>query len=243
MVRWIRIVAGPARASFSTTTYGAGRPKRGRFSSKDLPDGDAWRVVRTDMLGEGGVYVQTRVDLKAPGAADVVMKPTHGAAFHVSHLPRDTAPLSPHLGLWFDIRATKAPDIERVKTALVEIVDGIVRAGHAHQAFLARWDWRPALTLDATPYELACGVHGQCTTRHSWVERYLHAVADVVWLGPTLRERLPGFQAPEGTSAMAIGSALRVTCGDAGAVRAFERAVAPLLPGADDWKNALMGSR
>lgn len=141
------------------------------------------------------MFAQTRVDLKAPGAADVALGATHGAAFHVSILPTDPAPLSPHLALWFDVRDAHARETARVKAALVEIIDSLMREGRAHQAFVAAWDWRPALTLHATPYELACGVHGQCTTRQAWVEKYLHAIAEIVWLGPALLGRVPDFQA------------------------------------------------
>jgi hypothetical protein len=171
------------------------------------------------------------------------MAPTHGFAFHVSHLPRDIAALSPHLAFWFDVRGRKSDEIERVKASLAALVDDLARSGHVHQAFLARWNWRPSLTLHATPYELACGVHGQCTTRHDWVNRFLHAVADDVWLGPSLLSRVPGFQAPAGTTLRQLGNAVRIACRDAAAVNALEQALAHLLPTHSDWKNEVLKVR
>ena len=241
--QWIHLLAGGKRASFSTTTYATGRPQSGRFSTRDLPDGEPWKTVERAIRESGGVYAQTRMDLKAPDAAEAVMAPTHGFAFHVSHLPRDIAALSPHLALWFDVRGRKSDEIERVKASLAALVDNLVRSGHVHQAFLARWNWRPSLTLHATPYELACGVHGQCTTRHDWVNRFLHAVSEDVWLGPSLISRIPGFQTPAGTTRQPLGDAVRIACRDAAAVSALEQALAHLLPTHDDWKREVLVRR
>jgi hypothetical protein len=178
--------------------------------------------------------------LKAPDAAEAVVAPTHGFAFHVSHLPRDVAALSPHLAFWFDVRGGKGDEIERVRLGLEGLVDGLARSGHIHQAFLARWNWRPSLTLHATPYELACGVHGQCTTRHDWVNRFLHAVAEEVWLGPALISRAPGFQSPDGTTRQPLGDSARITCRGGAAVSALEQALAHLLPAHEDWKREVL---
>ena len=240
VVQWMRLLAGGKRASFSTMTYTSGRPARGRFSTKDLPDGEAWQNVERAIRESGGVYAQTRVDLKAPDATEVVLAPTHGFAFHVSHLPRDVAALSPHLALWFDVRGSKDDEIERFRSGLEGLVDHLARGGHIHQAFLARWNWRPSLTLHATPYELACGVNGQCTTRHDWVNRFLHAVAEEVWLGPALIGRIRGIQPAEGTTQQSLGDSARITCRDATAVSALEQALAHLLPAHEDWKREVL---
>jgi hypothetical protein len=240
---WIDVIAGGKKAAFSTTVYDVGRPRSGRFSSKDLAKGAAWRELCETMATSGGVYAQTRVDLKAPDATDAVLRPTHGFAFHVSHLPHDVASLSPHLAFWFDVRGKRADEIDRVRTALVTIVDNLVRTGQVYQAFLACWNWRPAFSLHATPYELACGVHGQCTTRHTWAARFLHAVAQTIWLGAPLVGRLSGFQAPDGSEVDDLNGSWRVTCRDSQAVSALERALAALLPTADDWKNEVLSGR
>jgi hypothetical protein len=241
VTQWLGLLAGGQRAAFSTTTYTTGRPLRGRFSTRDIPDGEPWRIVERAMRESGGVYAQTGVDLKAPNAAASVMGPTHGFAFHVSHLFRDVEALSPHLAFWFDVRGKSEQEITRVRTGLEALIDRLTRSGHVHQAFLARWNWRPSLTLHATPYELACLVHGQCTTRHDWVNRFLHAVGEDVWLGPGLISRLPGFAPPDGTTLQPLGEAMRITCRDRAAVSALEHAVADLLPTHEDWKNKVLG--
>jgi hypothetical protein len=233
MANWIRVLCGRSRATFSTITYGSGSPERGRLKSNDVP-----RDLAATLAESGAFFAQTRVDLKAPGAADSVMAPTHGMGFQLGLIDvlRDPSPIAPHAAFWCDIRALSPGDAGPIAAALTEIVDELMRQGRGHQAFLARWDWRPALAFQATPYELACGVHGQCTNYHEWVERFLHAVGDVIWLGPGLRSRVTPEALARLGSLSVVGDGVRLD--RSAEVPELENALAAILPTHEDWRQA-----
>jgi len=233
MANWIRVLCGRSRATFSTITYGPGSPERGKLKSNAVPP----NLAAT--LGDSGAFfAQTRVDLKAPGAVDAVMAPTHGMGFQLGLIDvlRDPSRIAPHAAFWCDVRALSPGDAGRTAAALTEIVDELMRQGRGHQAFLARWDWRPAFAFQATPYELACGVHGQCTNYHEWAERFLHAVGDVIWLGPGLLSRVSREALDRVGTVSVVGDGVRLN--RSAEVPELENALAAILPTHEDWRQA-----
>lgn len=122
--------------------------------------------------------------------------------------------------------------LDALEAALVAAIDAAAES--VIQALVTRWGAPP--TVDTTPYELAVGVHGQCTLERQWVERWLRAVGTGnLWLGPALRQRL-GPEALAGLSLREVGGCLVVEVRD---VAATERALAALLPSAQDWMEGM----
>jgi hypothetical protein len=108
------------------------------------------------------------------------------------------------------------------------------------QALVGRWTWPALSTLYATPYELASGVHGQCTSGRFWCTRFLRGVTERVWLGPELVQQLGGTGALEAVAEVAPrGPGVRVTLREDASLDDLEAALAPLLPGERDWHEGV----
>jgi hypothetical protein len=113
---------------------------------------------------------------------------------------------------------------------LRDAIDRLAAEGGLAQALVTRWG-HPA-SVEATPYEQASGVMGQCTLEQGWVERWLRGVGvGAIWLGPALRKHVPD------AGGAAVGDVLRIEVSD---VRAAEAALAPILAGPEDWRHGVM---
>ena len=147
-----------------------------------------------------------------------------GSGFVLSRAPMGGDAL--HLGMWFHPR--RAPNVAAARAELDAIADRLMKRGAAYQAVSAEWRWAPrSFKATATPYEVACGVRGGCTT-HAWCARWLRAVGDRIWIGPELRTHLDDERAlVEGADVVDRDGFLKVYVRD---VEAVERALAPILP-------------
>ncbi|HZO13580.1 MAG TPA: hypothetical protein VFB62_09980 [Polyangiaceae bacterium] len=105
------------------------------------------------------------------------------------------------------------------------------------QALMTCWSWEPSFSLDTTPYESVCGIHGGCTLQKRWLTRFARGVgAGELWLGPDLTARVD-CEALARVAAVAHHDAvLAITIpDDQDAIHAVERALAPILPKSDDY--------
>ena len=71
----------------------------------------------------------------------------------------------PQIAFWLTTEGLDAEAFSAARAELAAMVDEL--APHLRQAVIGRWNWTSS-HLDSTPYELACGVHGQCTTAAFW---------------------------------------------------------------------------
>ncbi len=149
---------------------------------------------------------------------------------------RGDAP-APHVGLWYDLGARKGEAVQRMLATLIDILDEMALRTGIMQGILARWNWAPT-DVDSTPYERACGVAGQVTMGHSWCARFLRGVTDRMWLGPALLERVDVEALAAAAVVAPLGRAIRLTLKTGSTMNDLERALAPVLPGVDDWKAA-----
>jgi hypothetical protein len=143
------------------------------------------------------------------------------------------------LGLW--LRVTGAPP-DRVASAeaeLVRLIEGLHSGTNGLQAFVARWAWAPRRSVDSSPYELACGVHGQTTTTRAWCTRFLRAVTPRLWLGPEILSHVDKDALGRVADLTASGSGLRLTLRASSSLAQLEEALAPVLPGKADWETAV----
>jgi hypothetical protein len=84
-------------------------------------------------------------------------------------------------------------------------------------------------------------VGGTITAYRSWSARFLRGVTTRLWLGPELIARLGGAEAPAAVAEVtALGPAARVRLADPAQLDALEQALAPLLPDAATWHEAVM---
>jgi hypothetical protein len=120
-------------------------------------------------------------------------------------------------------------DLDGAQAALTRAIDALALEGGLLQAFVTRWG--AAASLEGTPWEMACGVMGQCVLERPWVERYLRGIGEgVVWLGPALRA------AAGEPAGVRLGDAVRVDVGDRSAA---ERALEAILPDAAAWQQGV----
>jgi hypothetical protein len=107
----------------------------------------------------------------------------------------------------------------------LSVMQEIMTEHRGVQAMVVRWGKRPPVTLDTTPYEIACGVHGQCTLYESWQTRWLRSVGvGTLFLGDELRAR--------------ANVPARIDVAD-GELDAIEAKLAPILPSEEDWRSAV----
>ncbi len=196
LARWDPMLAR-GEAEFGVFRSAAGvKPRTGRA---------AWSAIPRNFAGERLVFAQLAGT---------------GFSFGGSILPREVAgdPELPTLALW--------TTGERDARLANELMDEIMTSHRGAQAMVGRWDWSPALGVDSTPYEIACGIHGQCTLRRSWLQRWLRGVAPgTLWLGEALRSHVPAAPA-------------RITI-EENSIAATEATLAAILPSQTDWRAAV----
>jgi hypothetical protein len=145
--------------------------------------------------------------------------------------------LAPHLVLWLDSQGMAGEALQEAEAVLRAILDQLIVRADDLQALLARWNWSSYYSHGAqsTPYELACGVHGQCTTGQSWCARYLRGVTNMLWLESVLGQRLDIAALDAVATLTPIGDGWRLDRRPQVSLDDLERALAPLIPGQDDW--------
>jgi hypothetical protein len=162
--------------------------------------------------------VGAQVDAEWVEDVDGPVPPVHDAriSFGRGILPSPNAVWALSLGL-------RVGDLDQAEAQVRSAIDAAFASGGVIQALLVRWGQH--VGLESTPYELACGVHGQCTLERAWVERFVRGVGPgTVWLGPALGARVGS---PEG---------LRIEVTD---VAAAEARLQELLPSAEDWQRGV----
>lgn len=193
------------------------RPGTGEAKAKGFFESARWKKLQAELSAESMVTAE---------------KEGGGFSFGDSVLPTGKD-LCPTLGLW---TASGGPG---ARERLVELLAEFVRRARGMQAFIAPWSGWP--TLDSTPYETACGVHGQCTMMRTWQGRWLRAATDELWLGPELLARVDRNALETVAALSPCGTAVHVKA--KGSLDALETALAPILPSSDDWVKAVRGSR
>jgi hypothetical protein len=143
--------------------------------------------------------------------------------------------VSPQFCLWVEA-ALAPPDTAGVLRRLYEELG--VQA-HPLQGFLARWNWKP-LSLSATPYETACGVGGPGALSQDWCSRYLRGVGEVVWLGRQMTSRLSRAEV-QAVAALKEDEegGWRVELRQPAGLDELEKALAPVLGGREEWRQAM----
>lgn len=161
----------------------------------------------------------------------------------------DASPLSfqhsnelpvPHLGFWFPCSVFDETRLAEIEKWLTGLVDSLMQWGDGLQAVMGKWDWWESTSLDLTPYEIACALGGQCTTGDFWCRRYLRGVTGRIWLGRDLLSHLGSLEPLEALAAITdLGGAIRLELGEQATMDEFERALAPLLPSGEDWRDGM----
>lgn len=128
------------------------------------------------------------------------------------------------------------------RTPFRDRIDEAVSSGLVLQAALYRSGAEQG-GPDVTAYEVACGAPYGATTARAWCERWVRVPGDLgLWLGPTLLERLddPSRGALAEIAALdPIGEHVRVRLRDRADLDALERALAAVLPSAEDAREAV----
>jgi hypothetical protein len=250
--RWSEL--WPAEAKLGAAVFGsksARRPTKPRKVSlkvAGLAESAGWKKLRAsfataDFVGANGEHgVETRAvgEPLRGGNGFAFGRRVAGSRFESADAS-DRELLTLRLGVDLRGRADVAELVSRGRA----LVDEFVQRAQCAQAFLARWrPSGPSYLLDTTPYESACGVHGQCTLRHSWATRFLRGVsADGIWLGPDLLARIDRKALEPVTNAEKIGATLRLVLREGSTLDALEAVLSPILPSSDDWKREMLALR
>ncbi|HEY1013268.1 MAG TPA: hypothetical protein VGE07_11225 [Herpetosiphonaceae bacterium] len=242
--RWYAAISPPPTARYLVIRNldHQSRNEVAELRAASIPDGRRWRSLRRSFLACADVTVR------------VVEGPTDGCAVEFGgradfygalggwfvgstlQFERDEGGAAPQLCLWVRPRGLPPEKIERLGRVLGEIVDELMRGLDGMQAYVC--DWSEEYAGVGTAYERLCGVNGTVTESRSWGARWLRGVSERIWLGPELRALLadPGALAEVAEIAV-VGDTWRVALKPGASLDELERLLAPILPGADDWRS------
>jgi hypothetical protein len=202
-------------------------PKKDHLLAGDIPASCRWKELRKAL--------RNCVSFSIRHGGACVMFDVNPLFFQAS----DEEPVA-HLKFCYSATALGEVELETTNEWLVGMTSSLMTSAAGLQAVVGRWEWQESMDLSMTPYELACGIAGQCTTARSWCERFLRGVTGQLWLGPDLLARLG--EADRLTSIATIGACgngVRVVLNDDATLDELETALEPLLASQTDWREGM----
>lgn len=149
-----------------------------------------------------------------------------------------------HLAFWIAADSSHGNDeeLDARRRQLVDVVDRAFHDLHAFQAWVSHWDWAPRFSSadenEYTPYEEAYSVGSigvedwpcRCMMRE-WCETHLRAVAEDLWLGPSLMNLVSSISLEGVARTTRTGaSSARLELLKSGSLNDLERHLRPILP-------------
>jgi len=162
----------------------------------------------------------------------------------------DAAPLAlvteealPHLALSAKLTAFKPQAADVAQRSLESIMDSLASANAVAQAFVGKWKYPPG--SGGTLYEAAHGPSADTEPRtgRRWVSRFLRAVTETMWLGPSLLARIDQTRLAHVAATERIGTGLKIALSPAHTMAELERALEAILPTQEDFANTPTGPR
>jgi hypothetical protein len=218
------------------------RPKTGSANAKTFFKSTRWKKMREELSTEAMVCAQLRDE----NACDENGLPVHrgnGFCFGRSIVRPTSADCAddelPTLALWQNVEEISESDLEASKKLLTGILDEFTIHAQGVQALMGRWEWQP-YTLDSTPYEIACGVHGQCTLMRSWLTKYLRGVTDDwLWIGRSVLDHLDQAAIGKMAVTVSVADGIRLKPRTGISLNELEQVLAAVLPSGADWMAGL----
>lgn len=225
---WVQMVARSKKDKFDTYLQITDKhnPKKKRLSASDIPESSYWQELRKGINDCVRFFIHHK-------AASVV--------YDLSTLffKSSTEQPAPQLMFYYVLAEHSEKELDDVNGWLFETVNQLMLETSGLQAIVGKWGWRAVPTsLDATIYEAACNIHGQCTTARFWCQRFLRGVTPHLWLGSDLlghlreRDKLDSV-----ATVVSHGEGIRITLKDDATIDELERALDPLLPREQDWRD------
>ncbi|HET7542364.1 MAG TPA: hypothetical protein VFK05_20990 [Polyangiaceae bacterium] len=223
-------------AIFPGETDARSRTSKVKLSS--LPHGARWQKVKNELERAACVAGQR----KAPIENVFARHPSDGFSFGGTVLRHEFAgdPQLPTLLLWSDLEHVSAERVAAAESLFEAFMADAMLHHSGVQAQVGRVTTVYGWSLDLSEYEAACGIHGTCTLRRSWLSRFLRDVPlGTLWLGESLTGLIPDVSALEAVAQVEpFGRVLKVTIASEGALAGVEHALAPLLPSQADARAA-----
>jgi len=180
------------------------------------------------------------------------------AALHIHSMPRDTStqamdelfatgaglhylaprqhPRLPEFAARLGHVAVSFPANPASEAAIIALMEALASDGHVVQAYVASHDGEDG--PESTLYEKAADLRGHYAVAYGWGTRYLRAVADHLWLGPSLSTLIEDRAALERVAIVKpLGSTLGIERRPNATLRDIEWCIAPLLPTQDDLRT------
>ena len=227
------------------------KPSTQPVAGGELLGSQAWAKLRERMIEDRHVCFGTPANLGGlrPGAERELHRGGHGLLFGTSVL---ASPLEDDVELtaacwWVDVSDRDDASIHAALETIAGAIDDAVAGGTAVQGMLSRWVRPPLMMVDHTPYEDVCQTSGPPNTCKSYLTRWLRAVGtESTWLGAPLVAHLPtdGLDALRASCEVTPrGEGLRLRLAEREGIAELERALAPILPSAEDHRRASLPLR
>lgn len=216
------------------------RPSTRKAKAAGFFDGSRWERLRSELASSAAVELSS---MHADDPDVAAAWRSNGAAFGGSVIGSQSADPEdsecPTLALWCDVRDGSDARLAALRELLVQLMDDCIKDDRALQALVGCWNWTPS-SLESTPYEIACGIHGQCTLQRSWLTRFIRGVTrDALWLGPALTDRIDRDALDTVADVRPVGDGVRIDIRETAPLDALEEALATLLPEEGDWFSAV----
>ena len=136
-------------------------------------------------------------------------------------------------GFWHYIEELPTEVREQGSKLMQRVVDEIAESAELEQAFITQWDWAPIRNI-ATPYEQLVDRHA--STVRPYGSSLLHAVTELMWIGPRLAARIDFDRVREFADVRAAGAATFILLREDRGLEELERALANALPGPERFE-------
>jgi hypothetical protein len=214
------------------------RPRTSKAKLNGLLRGARWQKIKSELEHAACVEGKRQVPVE-----DVFARhPSDGFSFGGSLIRHEVAgdPELPTFALWFDLENVPTERASAAESLFEAIIAESMVRHSGVQALVGRTTDMFRSCIDISEYETACGIHGICTLRRSWLSNFLRGVhLGSLWLGESLARLIPDMIALESAARVEpFGRSVKVTIANEDALARVEHALAPLLPSQEQARRA-----
>ena len=201
--------------------------KSDNISTLDIPGSPYWKELREALGNCMNFLIKSRTASAIYDANTLFMQ-------------NSNTELAPQLMFRYSTVGMDKVEFEAINKWLQGMVNRIMTKASVLQAIVGRWEWHDTMDVNMTPYEIACGIGGQCTTARFWCMRFLRGVTEQLWLGPNLLTQLGGTKRLSSIATVTpCGDGVHITLNEESTLNELEKALECVLASEIDWREGM----